>query len=95
MTSSVKDIAKLGMRNPYFIEIFSYWDETLSQFEPFAIEQFWGDYKKVKEMNFKEDDEEVKMNELPTTLTNYYISVPNQNSKLSLLTKLLLTDCAN
>ena len=62
---------------------------------PFAIEQFWGDYKKVKEMNFKEDDEEVKMNELPTTLTNYYISVPNQNSKLSLLTKLLLTDCAN
>ena len=68
------------MRNPYFIEIFAYKDETLREYEPFAIEKYWKDYSNVVEMKFKQEfEEEIKLNELPTTLTNYYISVEDQN----------------
>ena len=44
MTSSIKDIAKIGMRNPYLIEILTYWGHEHEQAEPFAIEKLRKEY---------------------------------------------------
>ena len=39
MTPSLRKIIHVGMRNPYYVEIFSYKDEELKKtHEPFAIE---------------------------------------------------------
>ena len=53
MTSSIKDIAKIGLRNPYLIEIYAYEDKKLEEFEPFAIENMWNKYSSIKEMKLK------------------------------------------
>ena len=42
---------------------------------------------------WEEITEEVKLNELPTALINYYIIVDHQAEKLAQLIKLLNSDC--
>jgi len=38
MNSNVRSLIKVGLRNPYFIEIFAYKDSALKDIEPFALE---------------------------------------------------------
>lgn len=75
MNQSVRRLINVGLRNPFFIEILSYTDEKLRQeSEPFAIESRRAEYSIISEMKVSvELPEEVKLNELPTTLINYYL----------------------
>lgn len=53
MTAAVQGLVKAGLRNPYYIEIFSYKNEILrQQYEPFAIENLRNEYVLVE--NFDE-----------------------------------------
>ena len=50
MTTEIQELVRAGLRNPYYVEIFSYKDEVMRQYyEPFAIEDLREEYSKVEE----------------------------------------------
>lgn len=50
MTTEIQNLVKAGLRNPYYVEIFSYKNETIRQhYEPFAIENLRDEYALVEE----------------------------------------------
>ena len=113
MTSGVKDLVRAGLRNPYYVEIFSYKNEELRKnYEPFAIEDLREEYAKIDDFEVVLKDEEngelyteVKLrdvnvggnviNEIPSTLTNYYILVETQKDKLSFLLEFIKKNGTN
>ena len=72
MTSQLKNLIKLGMRNPHFIEV------RLENEGIFASKQIKDDHTvTVKEFDLHGDKEELKMqikeiSEVPSNLLNYY-----------------------
>jgi len=55
MTHALNSLVKIGMRNPYFVEIFSYKDEELKKkYEPYAISSLREEYATVKSFEAKE-----------------------------------------
>jgi len=92
MTSAIQNLVRAGLRNPYYVEISSYKDEKLRKnYEPFAIENLREEYARIEEfkvrglrMKVEESKGKVNvMNEVPATLTNYYLVVDSQEQKLS------------
>ncbi|CAI2360107.1 unnamed protein product [Moneuplotes crassus] len=92
MSDAVQGLARIGMRNPYYIEIFSYKEKTLrNNCEPFAIESLREEYARTEDfeerslrMKIEETKNEIvkNVNEIPSTLKNYFLVVGNQDEKL-------------
>lgn len=62
MTDAVQGLARAGMRNPYYIEIFSYKNEALkTNHEPFAIEGLREEYARIED--FEERSLRMKIEE--------------------------------
>jgi ATP-dependent RNA helicase DDX55/SPB4 len=87
MTTAIKSLVRAGLRNPYYVEILSYKDENLRKnYEPFAIEALRDQYAKVEEFDERElrvkIEESKDVDEIPSTLTNYYVLVNTQQDKI-------------
>ncbi len=84
ITSGLKGLIRIGMRNPFFVEV-------QSKGALFALK----DKQEALISDFGDDKDELRkkieqIQEIPANLDNYYLPVPHQALKLTYLTQFLL-----